>query len=85
MGKRPAVVERNISRKVDWTWRADFMATPVAGSNSDGFFPVGTPEGASLRSPSQDYRRSRGSCDNGRCQHVTASSRECRAARCRLP
>jgi hypothetical protein len=47
-------------------------------------FLVGTPEGGSLRSPSQDYRRSRGktlrSCDNGRCQHVKECSRECRAA-----
>jgi hypothetical protein len=53
------------------------------------FFPVGTPEGASLRSPSQDCWRSRGStsnsCDNGRCQRVKACSRECRAAHCRLP
>jgi positive regulator of sigma E activity len=69
-----AKVERDISRKMDWTWRADCMASLVAGSNSDGFFPVGIPEGASLRSPSQDYRRSRGKtsnrCDNGRCQHV---------------
>jgi hypothetical protein len=52
------------------------------------FFPVGTPEGASLRSSSQGYRRSCGktssSCDNGRCQHVKACSRECRAAHCRL-
>jgi hypothetical protein len=88
-GKSPAVVERDISSKVDWTWRADCMASSVAGSNSDDFFPVGTPEGASLRSPSQDYRRSRGktssSCDNGRCQHIKACSRECRAALCRLP
>jgi hypothetical protein len=27
-----------ISRKVNWTWRADCMASSVAGSNSDEFF-----------------------------------------------
>jgi hypothetical protein len=31
------VVERDISRKVDWTWRADCMASSVAGSNADIF------------------------------------------------
>jgi hypothetical protein len=36
------------------------MASSVPESNSDGFFPVRKPEGASLRSPAQDYRRSRG-------------------------
>jgi hypothetical protein len=85
----PEVVECDTSGKVDWTWRADCMASLVAGSNSDGFFPVGISEGVNLRSPSQDYLRSRGetssSCDNGRCQHVKACSRECRAAHCRLP
>jgi hypothetical protein len=34
----------DISRKVDWTLRANCMASSVAGSNSDGFLPVGTPE-----------------------------------------
>jgi hypothetical protein len=89
-GRCPAVIERDITRKVDLTWRVDCMASSVAGSNSDGFFPVGTPKGASLRSPSQDYRRSRGknssSCDNGQSQHVVkACSREWRAAHCCLP
>jgi hypothetical protein len=36
------------------------MASSVAGSNSDGYFLVGTPEGASLGSLSEDCRRSRG-------------------------
>jgi hypothetical protein len=51
----PAMVECNISRKVDWTWRTDCMASLVAGSNSDGFFNVRTPEWASLHSLFQDY------------------------------
>jgi hypothetical protein len=38
----------------------DFMASSVDVSNSDGFLPVGTPEGSCLCSPCQDYRRSRG-------------------------
>jgi hypothetical protein len=70
-GKMSSVVERDISRKVYWTCSTDCTAFSVAGSNSDGFLPVGTPKGESLRSPSQDYRRSRGktssSCDNSRC------------------
>jgi hypothetical protein len=83
---RPAVVEEDISIKVDWTWRTDFMAPSDARSNSDCMFPVGTPEGTNFHSPSQDYRRSRSkassSCDSGRCQHIKACSRECLAAHC---
>jgi hypothetical protein len=67
----------------------DCMASSVAGSNSDGFSPAGTPEEASLSSSSQNYRRSRGktssSCDNGQRQHVKVCSRECRTAHCHLP
>jgi hypothetical protein len=33
------VVERNISKKVDWTYRIDGMALSVTKSNSGGFFP----------------------------------------------
>jgi hypothetical protein len=40
-GRCQAVVERDISRKVDWTWRTDCMASLVVGPNSDEFFPVG--------------------------------------------
>jgi len=58
-----AVVECDISRKVDWTWRAECMASSVVGPNSNGLYPVGTPEGALLRSPSKNYRRSRGSAN----------------------
>jgi hypothetical protein len=64
---------------LDWTRRVDCMASLVDRSNCDGFSPVGTPKGVRLRSPSQDYWRSRGktlrSCDNVRCQHVKARSR----------
>jgi hypothetical protein len=83
-----AMVERDIFRKVVWKSGADWMASTVVGSNSDGFFPVGTPKGIGLCSPSQDYRRScdknSSSCDNGRCQHVEVCSRECRTEHCRL-
>lgn len=78
VGRYSAVVERNISWKVDWSWRTDCVAYSVSGSNSDGFLPVRSPEGPRLRSPSQNYRRSRGktssSCDKGRCQYLQVSS-----------
>jgi hypothetical protein len=45
-GRCLAVVEHNISRKVHWTLRADCIASSVTRCNSDGFFPVWTPEGA---------------------------------------
>jgi hypothetical protein len=35
------MVYRDLSRNVDWMWRADCMASSVAGSNSDGFFSCG--------------------------------------------
>lgn len=57
------------------------MASLVTGSNSHGLFPVGTPEGACLCSPSQGYQRSHGktsNCyDNGWCQNVKACSSKC--------
>jgi hypothetical protein len=79
------VVESDISRKVGWTSRADWMASSVAGSNFDACLPVGTPEGARLCSPFQNYRRSFGSCDNDRRRYVKTCSRECLADRCRMP
>jgi hypothetical protein len=73
-GRRTAVVECDISRIVDWMSRADCMASSATRSNSDGFFPVGTPEGAHLHVPSQGYLRSpqktSWGCDDGQCQHV---------------
>jgi hypothetical protein len=73
-GRCPAVVERDISRKVDWTWRVDCMASSVAGSNCNECFFFLASEGALLRSHSQEYRRSRGetssSYDKFRCQHI---------------
>jgi hypothetical protein len=51
-GRCLAVVECDISRKVDWMSRAYCMASLVTVSNSDGFFSVGTPVGASLCCPS---------------------------------
>jgi hypothetical protein len=53
-GKCPAVVERDISRKVNWAWMADCMAYAVVRPNSHGFLPVGTSEGARLRGPSRN-------------------------------
>jgi hypothetical protein len=74
-GTYPAVVELDVSRMVDWTWRTDCMVSSVAGSKSDGFFCRDA-----RRSPSQDYRRSRGKktsgCDSGICQYVKACSCE---------
>lgn len=40
LGKCPAMVACNICKKVDWTWRADCMASSVAESNSDDFLCV---------------------------------------------
>jgi hypothetical protein len=85
----PAVVEHDISRDVERTSRANWMDLSVDGSNSDGLSPVGTPEGARLLSPSQDYRTSRGKtsslCVNGRCQPVKTCSRAGHAAHWHLP
>jgi len=53
-GRRPTVVERDVSRKVEWLWRASIFHAYVL------FFPVGTNGGTHLRSPSQDYRTSLG-------------------------
>jgi hypothetical protein len=78
-GRRPAVVEHDISGEMDWTSRADCMASSLAGSNSDGFFSVRTPDRVRLFRPSRDYRRSRGgtssSCDTDLCQHVKSCPR----------
>jgi hypothetical protein len=76
---------------VRWIGRGGPIAWPPRSPDLTpmDFFPVGAPEGASLRSPFQDYRRSCGktssSCDNGRFLPIKACSRECRAAHCRLP
>jgi hypothetical protein len=43
------VVERGISREVNFAWRADFMTSSVAGYDCDGFPYVGTPEEACFR------------------------------------
>jgi hypothetical protein len=80
----PAMVERDISRKLDWT----SAVSSVAGSDSDGFFSVGKTEVARLCCP-QKCRRSRSktssSCDNAWCELVKSRSTECRAAPSRLP
>jgi hypothetical protein len=80
-------VERDISGKVEVEFNC--MASSVAGSNSDEYLSVRTPEGALLCSPFQDCRRSRGKtsscCDKSRCQHVKVYSGECLAVHCRLP
>jgi hypothetical protein len=86
-GTCPAVAERDVSRKV--ISRVEFMAFSVAGSTSDALspHPLGT-ENVYAVSP-KTIEGSRGetssSCDKGRCQYITACSRECRAAHCRLP
>jgi hypothetical protein len=88
-GRCPAVVEGDLSRKVDWTVRDDCMVSSVAGSNSDGhFFLWGHLKEHVYAVPHQVCRRSRGktssSGDNRRYQHVNAYSRECRVAHYRL-
>jgi hypothetical protein len=88
-GKCPVMAECDISRKLNWMSRADYMASSVTRSNSDRIFLMATPEGACLCSPSQDHWRSHGktssSCDNGRCQQVKVCSRECPTVHCHLP
>jgi hypothetical protein len=59
-GRYPAVVERDMSRKVDWMSKDDCVTSSITGSNSHRFFLVGTPDGTLLCSPSQDYGTSRG-------------------------
>jgi hypothetical protein len=38
------VVKYNITKKVNWMWKADCTVSSVNGSNSNGVFPVGAPE-----------------------------------------
>jgi hypothetical protein len=38
------VTENNIFRKVVWTSRVECMISSVSGCNSNGSFPIGTPE-----------------------------------------
>lgn len=49
LGNCSAAVARNMF-KVDWTSKADYMASSVAGCNTDGFFlcVFGTLEGGRL-------------------------------------
>jgi hypothetical protein len=49
-GRCLAVVGHDLPRKVNLTWKADCVASSLAGSNSNGFFPLGISEGARLRS-----------------------------------
>jgi hypothetical protein len=80
------VVERDVSRKVDWKSRTECMTVSVARSNCDEYFTMATCEASGLCSPYQNYRRYRGKNsskrDNGRCQHVT---KECWTVHYRLP
>jgi hypothetical protein len=47
-------------RKVEWTSRADFVASLVSEPHTDGILRVGTHEVTRLCSPLRDYRRSHG-------------------------
>jgi hypothetical protein len=79
--RSPAVVGRDLSRR--WIWRRGTTLWPLRSHDLTvvDFIPVRIPEGARLRSPSKDYRRSRGkissSSDNGRYQQRKACAREC--------
>lgn len=68
--------------------RNNCMISIVTRPNSNRFLTVGTPVGAHLCSPSQDYCRSHdkisSSCDNGQCQYFKACSRECSVVLCHL-
>jgi hypothetical protein len=44
VGNSAAEVLCDLSRKVDWTWRVDYMAPSVAGSYSDEIVPLGRSE-----------------------------------------
>lgn len=50
LGRWPAVVERDASRKVTWTWKDVCMTFSVAGSGR-WIFLVGTSEGSCVYSP----------------------------------
>jgi hypothetical protein len=47
-GRCVAVAWHDLSRKVNLTWKADCVASSVAGSNSNRFFTLGISEGARL-------------------------------------
>lgn len=53
------MVERDISRKVNLMSKADCMDSSVAGSNSDIFFPVRTPEDLVATTDASVLRRGR--------------------------
>jgi hypothetical protein len=75
-GRCSAVVERDISRKVRWTWGPFAWPPRSPDIIAMDFSAVGRPGEVSLLKPSQNYRRYRGrtsnSLDNGRCQHAMA-------------
>jgi hypothetical protein len=84
-GKYPALIERYISRKVDWVSSSDYIGSSVAGGDARWYFPYGdiwrnmfmlTHLGL-YNTSLQDLT----SCDNLRCQHVKA----CHAEQYRLP
>lgn len=51
-----AVVEQNMSGKMDWMSRADCMACQLLDQTPVNFFLGGTSEGAHSYNPSQDYQ-----------------------------
>jgi hypothetical protein len=58
--------------------RAVYVASSIAGSNSDRFLPVWTPEGGRLCNPAPDYRISGkiwSRWHKGRCRYVKGCSR----------
>jgi hypothetical protein len=69
-----------------WTGRRRWIVRPLRSSDliPIDFFPMGTPEGACLCSPSKLSWQTSSSCDNSRCQNVKACWRECCAAHRRL-
>jgi hypothetical protein len=88
LGRYLAVVECNVSRKLDCIFSYDCMVFSVAPWNSDGFFSLGD-TWRCLCTASQDCQRScgknSGSCDSGGCQYVNACWTTCHAAHYPLP
>jgi hypothetical protein len=64
------------------------MAFSVARPKSVGLFPVGTPKGVYVHSPSEDYERccskTSGVCENNRCHCIKVCPREFHVVPCHM-
>jgi hypothetical protein len=81
-------LKRTISRKVDWTLRIELMVCSVARSSSDAYISLVGTENAYPVAPGtiEDLvARPQAAVTRFDAKIITACSRECRAAHCRLP